>query len=169
METTNIFKRRSVRTFKNQSISQQDIQYLCYAGLVAPSATNQQPWHIIAVTNKQLIEQLSTTSPYGKFAAKAPLIIVVAKCIDTATLRAPGYVDIDCAIASENILLAAVDLGLGGTWIGTCPQVERMQAVDKVIKMPQGYSAFSLLAIGYPENEPMPHDNIDESKITTIE
>lgn len=166
MNITNLFKRRSVRSFTDQQVEQEKIDYLLQAGLHAPSACNQQPWHLIAVTNKEVIEKLSTTSPYGSFAAKAPLIIVVCKSTSDQ-LKAPMYYDIDCSNASMNILNACVDVDLGGTWIGTCPQKERMEAVDKVIAMPDGYTAFSLLAIGYPLH---PHKikEVDFSKVSYI-
>ena len=72
-----IFNRRSVRTYTDQSISQEDILALLKAAMRAPSAGNQQPWDFIVIQEKQNLLQLKMTLPYGKCLEQSPLAIVV--------------------------------------------------------------------------------------------
>jgi nitroreductase len=57
----------------------------------------------------------------------------------------------DLSAATENILIEAVHLGLGATWLGTAPIEERMAYVKKVLSLPDEVQAYSMVAIGYPK------------------
>ena len=50
-----IKKRRSVREFTDQEISDSDIQKILEAGVAAPSAKNQQPWEFIVIKDKSIL------------------------------------------------------------------------------------------------------------------
>ncbi len=156
----NIFKRVSVRHFQDR-----EVELLLRAAMASPSAKNQQPWRFIVVTDKEKIKELSTCSIYAKFAEKAPLIIVVL--YDKSNLAAEEYVEIDCAICTENILLEAAELGLGGTMIGICPNEERMDNVRKVLDLNE-LTPFTIIPIGYPLKDREQIDRFDKNKISYI-
>lgn len=101
--------------------------------MAAPSARNQQPWEFYVVTNKDLIQKLSTVSPYAGCAKDALVLIVSAYREDAIS---PAYAQIDLSIANENIWLEADALGLGGVWLGIAPVEERMKAVEKCSNSP---------------------------------
>ena len=101
--------RRSIRRYENKPIEAEKIDLLLEATLRPPSSNNRQPWEFVVVTDKDLLEQLSSAKPHGAgFLKDAPLGIVV--CAD------PGKCDVwveDASIAATFIHLAAASLGLG--------------------------------------------------------
>ena len=97
-----IFTRTSVRKFEDRPVEKEKIENVLQAGFVAPSAGNQQPWEFYVVTKREMIEELSRTSPYAVAAAKAPVVLVIAARTDVIF---PTITDIDCAIATENLWL----------------------------------------------------------------
>ncbi len=157
-----IFQRISVRKFKDRPVEPQKIEQLLRAGMAAPSACNQQPWEFYVITNREKILALSKTSPYSSPAAGAPVLIVPAY---RKACTVPEYAQIDLSIAQENIWLEAVELGLGGVWLGIAPMEERMKAVEKIVEMPEGLRAFSIFAVGYPAEKRLQQDRFQEDRI----
>lgn len=113
-----IFHRVSIRKFQDKPVEPEKIETLLRAAMAAPSARNQQPWEFYVVTNKDLIQKLSTVSPYAGCAKDAPVLIVSAYREDAIS---PAYAQIDLSIANENIWLEADALSLGGVWLGIAP------------------------------------------------
>lgn len=111
------------------------------------------------------LEKLSATTPYAKAAAKAPCAIVA--CTRTEGLRFPECVPQDMSAAIENLLLEAVDLGLGAVWMGVAPEVDLVAAVVEVLDVPVGLEPFAIIACGIPADEPTPKgkDRFDEQRI----
>ena len=66
---------------------------------------------------------------------------------------APEYFEIDMSAAVENLLLQADALGLGAVWMGIAPDQGRMDAVRKVLDIPENLHAFALVPCGYPAQE----------------
>ena len=66
---------------------------------------------------------------------------------------APEYFEIDMSAAVENLLLQADALGLGAVWMGIAPDQGRMDAVRKVLDIPENLHAFALVPCGYPAEE----------------
>lgn len=144
-----IFDRASVRTFDGRKVEAEKVDLLMKAAMAAPSACNQQPWEFVVVTDAAILKALSQCTPYAGCIGQAPLGIAV--CMRTEGLRAPDYTQIDASAATENILLEAVELGLGAVWLGVAPNPERMEAVRKVIGAPEAIQPFCLIACGYPD------------------
>lgn len=80
----------------------------------APSAGNERPWHYIVVEERTQFEEIMKVHPYSRMLKEAPLAIVV--CADLTTDK--NYWVQDCAAATENILIAAQEKGLGACWLG---------------------------------------------------
>lgn len=155
----NIIERTSVRRYNDQPISAELTEALCYAGMCAPSGVNRQPWEFIVVDDKKLLSELAQSLPYAKMAAEAPLAIVTCGNRerfldgDDATLW-----EQDLSAASENILLAAHALGLGGVWTCLYPHPDREETVRKVLNIPSNLIPFNLIPIGYPLADHKPMD-----------
>ena len=98
-----IFTRTSVRQFEDREVEPEKIEQLLKAGFAAPSALNERPWEFYVITNKDKLQGLSKTSQYAKPLANAPVAVVI--CYNTSTLKSLDFVDINCAIAAENIWL----------------------------------------------------------------
>lgn len=161
-----IFTRTSVRKFEDRPVEKEKIEKLLQAGFVAPSAGNQQPWEFYVVTKRETIEALAKTSPYAVSAAKAPVVLVIVARKDVIF---PTITDIDCAIATENLWLELEELGLGGVMMAVSPVPERMEAVDKILSLPDNQYAFCLLPFGYPIGKKPQVDRYDAKKIHWVE
>ena len=161
-----IFTRTSVRKFEDRPVEKEKIENVLQAGFVAPSAGNQQPWEFYVVTKREMIEELSRTSPYAVAAAKAPVVLVIAARTDVIF---PTITDIDCAIATENLWLELEELGLGGVRMAIAPGPERMEAVKNILDLPENQYAFALLPFGYPVGQKPQVDRCDAKKIHWVE
>lgn len=159
-----IFHRVSIRKYKDAPVEQEKITQILKAAMAAPSACNQQPWEYYVVTNPQIIEKLAQTSPYATPINGAPLVFV-ACARKTEGIIAPSYIEIDMAASVENLLLEVDELGLGAVWMGVAPQEERMEAVRKVIDLPEHLSAFALISCGYPAEERAQQDRYEECRV----
>lgn len=160
-----IFHRTSIRKYKEKNVSKEDIEMLLKAAMAAPSAGNQQPWHFYVVTNSEKIKQLSECSPYASCLKYAPLALVTCYQND---VKFPEYAQIDLSACNENILLEADHLGLGAVWLGIAPLQERMYSVKEVLNLPENLNAFSIISIGYPDQEKIQEDRYDKNKISYV-
>lgn len=144
--------RSSVRKFLDKPVEQEKIDFILKAAMTSPTAANQRPWHFYIVKNKEILEELSKTSPYAGPVANAPMAIVV--CYDKNNMIFADYADIDCAIASQTIWLATEAVGLGTVMIGIAPLKDRMEPAAKILNLPENMVAFTYFPIGYPADKP---------------
>jgi nitroreductase len=150
-----IFNRRSIRQYKSDQISNDDILILLKAGMYAPSAVNKQPWHFIVFRSLEMMEKITSFHPNASMLKHANAAILV--CWDENRQHDTGYGPVDCAAASENILLAACSLGIGSVWVGVYPRISRMEAVHSLFELPGHIKPFSIISLGYPaEIIPLP-------------
>lgn len=112
-----ILTRKSVKKYKDTPVPKPLIEKIVEAGTFAPSGLNRQSPIILAVTNKQVRDELSLLNA-GKDPFKradpfygAPCVLVVL-----ADKNVPTHV-YDGSLVMENMLLAAHSLGLGACWI----------------------------------------------------
>ena len=162
-----IFHRISVRKYQDKMVEREKILHILKAGMQAPSACNQQPWEFYVVSDREKIAALAAVSPYSGCAAGAPVVLVPV--YRKHGLIAPGYAQIDMAIAQENIWLETDALGLGGVWFGIAPMRERMDAVHQILELPGDVEVFSMFALGYPAESRAQQDRYDEGRIHFIE
>ena len=124
-----LLKRRSIRKFKDEKISEELINELLIAAMSAPSACNKKPWEFFVITNEEKLQELKKASRFARY--DAPLAIVVCGNLSKALpLQLSTYWIQDCSAATQNILLRVTDLGLGAVWCGAHPQ----KNVEKKIK-----------------------------------
>lgn len=146
-----IFTRKSLREFSDRKISDEDIRTILRAGMSGPSCVNSRPWHFVVVRDEELINRMVQTN--GRAAAPlwgAPLGIMVCGDLDKTFKPAPGYWVVDSAIAVQNMVLAAHDLGIGSVVLGTYPQEERVLGQAELFGMPDNIVPFQIIAFGYP-------------------
>ncbi|PLX19344.1 MAG: nitroreductase family protein [Marinilabiliales bacterium] len=150
-----IFTRRSIRKYTKEEISNEHIEVILKAGMYAPSASNQQPWHFIVISDRKLLDTIKDVHPYAKMLVEAQLAILV--CGDINLELSKDYWVVDCSASTQNMLLAAHGLGLGAVWLGIHPRVERKNEIRKIFNLPENIQPASLISIGYPdENKEMP-------------
>jgi nitroreductase len=134
--------RRSVRRFKSNAVGEELIEKLLTAACWAPSGGNIQPWKFIVVQDHNMLEMVRKISP-GYF-GETPLAILV--CSDKTKAVA------DCAMATENLVLAAYASGLGTCIVKSFSHA----AMKEVLEIPQGIEPELLIVVGYPETIPAP-------------
>jgi nitroreductase len=137
-------ERKSIRAYQDKPVPRAIIERILEAGRLAPSAQNIEPWHFIAVTDKEKRKALSK-GVYAKFVASAPLVIVV--CGDKKA--SSDWYAIDASLAAENMVLEAVSEGLGTCCVGSFNEAE----VKTLLKVPVNFEVLVLLAVGYPQEK----------------
>lgn len=166
----NIMTRTSVRAYTDEPVGKDTIESLVRAGLAAPTAVNAQPWHIVAVSNRALLDSLGATNPNKRMFEQAPLAIIV--CGDMSkTLEGIGreFWIQDCSAATENILLAAHAYGLGAVWTAAYPVQERFESIQKVLNLKNNLIPLCAIIIGHPAENPEPKDKWKEENVTFME
>jgi len=180
-ETLQTIKNRySCRSFKDTAVEKEKIEAIALAGVQSPSGMNVQPWKIVVLNNKTIIDEMNQTlmdklaaqedrtlydrmmSRGGKVFYNAPLMYIIAKL--------PGK-DLDCGIVCENMALAASSLGLGNVICGLAALLinDEIGKEYKEKLIPEGYEFGVALLVGYPANEEgTPHEP-DLSKIIYVE
>ncbi len=158
-----IFGRRSIRRYTDEKITEDEIKILLKAAMYAPSAVDKRPWHFIVFRDKQTMQQIVAAHPNAKMLNQADTAILV--CWDELLQHDTGYGPVDCAAATQNILLAAHGLGLGAVWVGIYPRIHRIEALHKIFNLPDHVKPFSVISLGHPaEQKPFP-DRFNEKRI----
>ena len=152
-----IKNRRSQRTFLDKPIEKEHIEQIIECAGYAPTARNIQPWEFIVITSKENKERIAEMAPNAKFIAKAPVCIAVF-CQDTKY-----YLEDGCA-TTENILLAATSLGIGSCWVAG-DKKPYTEDIRKMLSVPENYKLVSLVALGYADQKPEPHEKRPLSEI----
>lgn len=161
LTVSDLFARRSIRQYTNEPVTEEQIERLLQAAMAAPSANNRRPWHFVVATERETLDALAETHPYARMLTQAPLCIV--PCGDPAASE--HYWVQDLAAATENILLAAVGLGLGAVWCSMEPRAERIEAARGVLGIPPGIVPFCYIAVGHPAEEKEPRTQYDAARV----
>ena len=143
-----IHTRRSIRKYTDTPVDEVMIETILRAGMAAPSAGNQQPWHFIVITDRARLEAIPAFHPYAKMVAQAPLAILA--CGDPDGKKWPTFWVQDLSAATQNMLLAARGLGLGTVWVGIYPEQDRMDGFRRLFGLPDNIHPFSLVPVGWP-------------------
>lgn len=150
--------RRSIRSFKDREISEEDAGKILEAARLAPSAGNKQPWIFIYVRDPQVLRMVKNCSPGFYVDATAAIVIGVDK-------KDEQRGTLDACFAAENILLAAHALG-----IGSCPIVSfNGDAVRKIVNAPESWQPILVVSLGYPDKIPDPPSKRNLSDIVYMD
>ena len=148
-----LITRRSVREFKSEMISNEVLDEIIKCGTFAPSGMNRQSSIIIAVTNKEMRDRLSTLNAkilgdlgvdpfYG-----APVVLVVL-----ADKKCPTYL-YDGSLVMGNLMNAAHSLGIGSCWIHRAKEVfetEEGKSILNDLGITGDYEGIGNCILGYP-------------------
>jgi nitroreductase len=166
-----IYTRRAVRDFTAESVDDETIRALIEAAMQAPSAVNQQPCSFCVVRDKAVLAKISReakafmvrSTPVGLMSHHfqkilndanfdifyhAPALIVISTVADT-----PWAVE-DCALAAENLMLAARGAGLGTCWIGFAQGWLATPDGKALLKIPASYRPCAPIILGHPKSLP---------------
>jgi nitroreductase len=157
----NIITRRSVRSFKEEQIKDEELNLILQAGMYAPSGMNKQSWQFTVVQNKEKIELLAKVvretlgrdAGYNFYAP--PTLIMLSNERDNTNGLA------DCSCALENIFLMANSLGIGSCWINQLKTICDEKEVREVLTsfgIPENHIVWGIAAIGYSSGIPKVHE-----------
>jgi len=150
-----IRKRRSIRAFTSEGVSEEEIEKLIDAARHAPSAGNIQPWEFIVIRDFDTKRKLSIAALDQKFIEEVPVVIVVCANGMRSSQRYGSrgstlFCLQDTAAAIQNMLLTAYALGLGTCWVGAF----REEDVRKILDIPWGVRPIAIIPIGHPAEKP---------------
>ncbi len=164
--------RRSVREYSPQAVDEQTIHRLINAAILAPSAVNQQPWTFTVVRDQALLDSISrdakshmvktmagtmAASPHSdhfqsmlndpnfQIFYRAPVLILIS-----AEAQGPWIIE-DCALAAENLMLAAYAAGLGTCWIGFAQSFLNTPEGKKALDLSAGCVPVAPIIVGHPK------------------
>ena len=159
--------RRSIRKYTEEPVSKEEIDLLMHAAMSGPSACNKTPWEFYVIADETVLEKLRNASRYSKI--YAPLAIVVCGSLSRAlpSQLAPYWIQ-DCSAATENILLAATDLGLGTVWCGIHPQKRAEERVREALGLTEKQIPLNIIYVGHPDQVQEPRDQYKETYIHYI-
>lgn len=156
-----LLTRRSIRQFKPDPVPDELLVKILNISRYAPSAGNRQPWVFVVVKDQEVKEKLSSLHAGSSPLIRAPVGVVVA-C--DKNLSSISY-QVDCANAAMYIMLAAHALGLGTVWLQTMRNVE---AIQKILELPENYVPIAIIALGYPAEKPQPRARKQLEEITYL-
>jgi nitroreductase len=160
-----IKSRRSVRKYKQEQISREELDAILEAGMYAPTAHNEQPWHFTVVQNQELLYDINEkvrkemaasdnewikktgSNPAFQVTYDAPTLIIVSGRKDGMAWQ------VDCAAAIQNMLIAAESMNIGSVWLGLLRFFFQKDEEVSKLGIPENYEPFYGIAFGYKANE----------------
>jgi nitroreductase len=149
-----IVSRRTIRRFKQEAIPRDDLVELVNAGRLAATAGNRQPWKFVIVDDPSLVKDTHASlgwlagAPAEGEQPTAMIVVLLSNPKDKWSAYADG------GAAVQNMQLAAWEKGIGGCWIGSVAA----ETVAGLLKVPDELKIFSVLALGYPAEDPVAED-----------
>jgi len=147
-----IFRRRSIRRYQEKPVEAEKLDLLLQAAMAAPSAMNCQPWEFVVVTDPDKLAQFRTRLLFGNRNAPAAVVVCGNPRLSPNPAARLFWVQ-DCSAAAENLLIAAVELGLGTVWVGVHPVAEFVRIVRQIVGLPRHVIPLGLIYVGYPAEE----------------
>ena len=144
-------KRCSVRQYSDRSVEPEKMDYVLEAARLAPSAVNKQPWRILLIESEEKRQQLQNCYDREWF-KQAPLYLIVCGNHAESWKRAEDgkdHVDVDVAILTEHLCLAAAEQGLGTCWVCNF----NVARCKQLFNLPEDLEPIVLLPLGYPADE----------------
>ena len=163
-----ILNRRSVREYTSEAVGEATIKRLIAAAVQAPSAINEQPWTFTVIRDRRLLEQVShaaklhtlTTAshrdievfrsqledPQFEIFYHAPALIIISG------RSAGAWITEDCALAAENLMLAAYAEQLGTCWIGFAQAYLNTAEGKAAVGIPEAWMPVAPIIVGRPQH-----------------
>ena len=154
--------RRSVRTYSDREISENQLKKILQAGLLSPTSRGKRSWEFIVVKDKKMLSKLSNCREHGssflKGADKAIVVVGDTSVTDVWTE--------DCSIAMSMMYLMADSIGIGACWIqGRNRYTSDHKTTDAYVKellhIPDKYALEAIMSLGIPEKHPQAYE-LDE-------
>ena len=154
MEFNELVRHRySVRAYHTTPVEPAKLERILAAAILAPTAANRQPFRLLVIRTAGRESELKRIYSQDWF-VQAPLVICACGVLDEGWVRRDGksYCDVDVAIATDHLILAAAHESLGTCWIGAFDA----EAARDVLGLPDGVEPIAFTPLGYPSDSPRP-------------
>lgn len=152
MEFYDVIKtRRSVRRFLKKPVPVDVLGRVLEAARVAPSGGDRQPWRFVVVKDKQKKQRIARACYGQDFVAKAPVVLVCCsiKCSSDYEPWEDEAGRRDTVIATDHLILAARNEGLGTCWVGAVHD----KRVKEIVNVPGNVDVVMVVPLGYPASK----------------
>ncbi|NLN75758.1 MAG: hypothetical protein GX139_05570 [Armatimonadetes bacterium] len=149
-----IKNRRSVRFYRDQPVTDEQIEEVLKAGFCAPSGHAAYPWHVVVVRDQCVKDKLAVVHKWSKLLARVPVVLVV--CVDRT--QQDLWIE-DGAAFMQNMLIQATDMGLGTCWV-MMREEDPNGPVHCALELPDHIAPVAATAIGYGARYPGPHEPV---------
>lgn len=154
-------ERYSCRQLSDKKVEKEKLDKIIQAGILAPTATNAQPYKIWIIESDEAKEKLAKANRY-KFGAEVFFIVGAKR--DAAWVRKfdnYNFADVDASIVATHMMMMEIaDLGLGTTWVGHFDE----PLLKKEFPEMNDYEIIAIFPVGYPSEEAKPAERHDIRK-----
>ncbi|MBT8362695.1 MAG: nitroreductase family protein [Deltaproteobacteria bacterium] len=164
--------RRSIRKYKDTTVSIEVIQEMIKESTFAPNAGNEQPWKFIIINDMKMIRKVSDESKKNIIARitanpddyakrylgmlqnesfnvfyNAPCLVMILGHSSLKNLY------VDCALAASYFMMAATSRGLGTCWVNFGTEIHDPNMIS-ALSIPDSHTIIAPITLGYPEKVP---------------
>ncbi len=158
-----IKERRSIRAYDaSKPVTDEVLKTILTAAMYAPSAMNKRPWEFVVIRDTQVLEQIRDIHPYAGFITEAGTAVAVCGNVPDSY---GNYAPIDVALATQNMMLAAHDLGYGTCYCGTYVDEPWARQIGQWLNLPEGVEMYGLIVIGTPLKDKEVPERFEAAKI----
>lgn len=158
-------KRRTIRRFKQKPIPFETLKKLVNAGRLAPSSANLQPIEHIVIDSSDLVEKVFETLKWAGYISpdgnpppgEKPVAYIIVLANEK---KNPCNCERDAAAAIENMILVAIEEGIGSCWLGSID----INKLTDILELPEHIKIDSVLALGYSNESPQIEEIKDSVK-----
>jgi nitroreductase len=153
MEFSKLIKcRESTRNYdSSKPVDNETLNKILEAGLLAPSACNNQPWRFLVISSPEMLQKIRACY-HREWFKEAPHVLIVVGYRDQAWKRSfDGHssLETDMAIAMTHLLLAAENEGVSGCWIANFdPEI-----LKNALMLNDNQFVFGISPLGYPSKD----------------
>lgn len=156
-------KRRSIRKYTEDAVSKEQLDELLHAAMSA-ECLQQNTMGFLCGDGSEVLKKLREAAKFSKITAPAA-IVVCGNLSKALPMQYASYWIQDCSAATENILLAATELGLGSLWCGVHPQKHAEKRIADILGLTNKQIPLNIVYIGHPAEEPEPRDQYKEKNV----
>jgi len=166
-----IYHRRAIRDFSDAPVTAEQVNFVIDAAIQAPNAMDKQRWAFAVIRNRALLARISDEAkqltlktmgsdphfaPFREFLSSAkfsifynaPVLILICGTEDDR------FVDHDCCLAAQNLMLAAQASGLGTCWVGFAEAWLNRPEAKAELRLPPHYKPIAPIILGHPRAQP---------------
>ena len=157
--------RRTIRQFKSDVLSREVLEKMVNAARLAPSAANRQPLEYVIVDSQTVCREIFPCLKWAGYVrprgnpkpGQEPVAYIVA--LVNTEIDSKEYIW-DAGASLEHIILTAWEEGIGSCWLLS---IEK-DSLRTILKVPENYHIDSVIALGYPAEQPQVEDLVDSVK-----